>query len=542
MIQRINEKILDLLKLKKDDFTDFDTSKNRIDLYLLNNKIINEEVLLQVYKQLFNLDIVDLNLINVDYDIVKQFTSDFIDKYHLIPLKLENDVLDIGITDPFDIYGIDKINCFIKDKKIHLVLCSKSKLLTLKQKVFSVISRKSLVDEQNKLIEQDEVNDELSDITSSYIVKLVDSIIKEAICLSASDIHLEPFDEIVNVRYRIDGTLVNSSSLTKEVYKSITSRIKILANLDISKTLIPQDGRITFNYNRIDYDLRISSIPVINGERIVIRILNSKGFNYNLENIGFSLEDLEYIRKVIDLPYGIILLTGPTGSGKSTTLYVFLKELLKKDLNIITVEDPVEYNIPGINQINVNNKTNLTFGVGLKAILRQDPNIIMIGEIRDEETASTAVRAAITGHLVFSTLHTNTAVSTVNRLVDMNVKPYFLSDALACVINQRLIRKLCPHCKKEISLNTKEFSKVYIPTGCPACNNTGYLGRIMVYEILKVTDEVKKLITEGASTQEIQKFINTKGFKSITNNTKKLVNEGITSIDELLKIKYDLNE
>lgn len=540
MIELVNKEILKYLN-KKNTLNNFDIENDRIDEYLLNNNLITEEELLLVYKSLFNMEIIDLNMININNDIIKLLTYDFINKYKVIPIKLINDLLYIGITDPFDIFTLEKVKIILKDYKIKFVLCSKTKLLKLNWQVNSTVSRKTLVEESNVLKNNDEVI-EINNITSSYIVKLVDSIIQEAICLQASDIHLEPFQEEVIIRYRIDGSLIKKTSVLKDVYKNIVSRIKILSNLDISKTLIPQDGRITYLYNNNEYDLRVSCIPVINGERIVLRILDTNEFNYTIDNIGFNKQDLEYIKKVINLPFGIILLTGPTGSGKSTTLYVFLKELLKKDLNIITVEDPVEYNIEGINQIGVNNKTNMTFEVGLRSILRQDPNVIMIGEIRDEETAEIAVRASITGHLVFSTLHTNKASSTITRLIDMKIKPYFLSDSLTCIINQRLVKKLCPHCKKKLVVNNKQFIEAYFPVGCPACNNTGYKGRIMVYEILKVTNDVKEFIAKGATTLEIQKLIEEKGFRSITDNTKELVIEGITSIEEFNKIKYDLDE
>ena len=540
MIELVNKEILKYLN-KKNTLNNFDIENERVDEYLLNNNLITEEELLLAYKSLFNMEIIDLNMININNDIIKLLTYDFINKYKVIPIKLISDLLYIGITDPFDIFTLDKVKIILKDYKIKFVLCSKTKLLKLNWQVNSTVSRKILVEESNVLNNNDEVI-EINNITSSYIVKLVDSIIQEAICLQASDIHLEPFQEEVIIRYRIDGSLIKKTSVLKDVYKNIVSRIKILSNLDISKTLIPQDGRITYLYNNNEYDLRVSCIPVINGERIVLRILDTNEFNFTIDNIGFNKQDLEYIKKIINLPYGIILLTGPTGSGKSTTLYVFLKELLKKDLNIITVEDPVEYNIEGINQIGVNNKTNMTFEVGLRSILRQDPNVIMIGEIRDEETAEIAVRASITGHLVFSTLHTNKASSTITRLIDMKIKPYFLSDSLTCIINQRLVKKLCPHCKKKLVVNNKQFIEAYFPVGCPACNNTGYKGRIMVYEILKVTNDVKEITAKGATTLEIQKLIEEKGFRSITDNTKELVIEGITSIEEFNKIKYDLDE
>lgn len=527
----------------------------RIDLSLLHKGIVNEEQNAQVYQEFFGIEALDIDKIGASDHIVRLVTQEFVEKHNILPITLDSEgKLMIAIANPFDytIFGKIKSICKSYSKySYRIVISTVSKIQKIQSVIFSKASTKDA-------IEQYELNDELkalkeelsiesSEIVNSPAVKLVESIIREGIAVSSSDIHIEPFEKVVKVRYRIDGALYTSSSFDIEMYPAVSTRIKILAGINIAERRIPQDGRIKYTLNGIKYDFRVSTLPTVYGERIVIRILDTKAFDFTRDKLGFFDEENSKIDRMVHLPYGIILLTGPTGCGKSTTLYSFVRELTGKELNIITVEDPVEYTIEGVNQVQVNTKANLTFAAALRSILRQDPNVIMIGEIRDEETAEIAIRSAITGHLVFSTLHTNDAPGAVTRLVDMGVQPYFVSDALSGVIAQRLVRKLCPHCKKPHETNEKEMKvlklekpvTIYEPCGCPACNNTGYKGRVGIHEVLVVDEEMKVLIQNGGTTEQIRALAKKNGMLSLSDTCKKVVLNGETSINEYNDVIFE---
>ena len=527
----------------------------RIDLSLLHKGIVNEEQNAQVYQEFFGIEALDIDKIGANDHIVRLVTQEFVEKHNILPITIDSEgKLLIVIANPFDytIFGKIKSICKSLSKySYRIVISTVSKIQKIQSVIFSKASTKDA-------IEQYELNDELkalkeelsiesSEIVNSPAVKLVESIIREGIAVSSSDIHIEPFEKVVKVRYRIDGALYTSSSFDIEMYPAVSTRIKILGGINIAERRIPQDGRIKYTLNGIKYDFRVSTLPTVYGERIVIRILDTKAFDFTRDKLGFFDEENSKIDRMVHLPYGIILLTGPTGCGKSTTLYSFVRELTGKELNIITVEDPVEYTIEGVNQVQVNTKANLTFAAALRSILRQDPNVIMIGEIRDEETAEIAIRSAITGHLVFSTLHTNDAPGAVTRLVDMGVQPYFVSDALSGVIAQRLVRKLCPHCKKSHETNEKEMKvlklekpvKIYEPCGCPACNNTGYKGRVGIHEVLVVDEEMKVLIQSGGTTEQIRALAKKNGMLSLSDTCKRVVLNGETSIHEYNDVIFE---
>ena len=527
----------------------------RIDLSLLHKGIVNEEQNAQVYQEFFGIEALDIDKIGASDHIVRLVTQEFVEKHNILPITLDSEgKVMIAIADPFDytIFGKIKSICKSYSKySYRIVISTATKIQKIQSVIFSKASTKDA-------IEQYELNDELkalkeelsiesSEIVNSPAVKLVESIIREGIAVSSSDIHIEPFEKVVKVRYRIDGALYTSSSFDIEMYPAVSTRIKILGGINIAERRIPQDGRIKYTLNGIKYDFRVSTLPTVYGERIVIRILDTKAFDFTRDKLGFFEEENSKIDRMIHLPYGIILLTGPTGCGKSTTLYSFVRELTGKELNIITVEDPVEYTIEGVNQVQVNTKANLTFAAAFRSILRQDPNVIMIGEIRDEETAEIAIRSAITGHLVFSTLHTNDAPGAVTRLVDMGVQPYFVSDALSGVIAQRLVRKLCPHCKKSHETNEKEMKvlklekpvKIYEPCGCPACNNTGYKGRVGIHEMLVVDEEMKVLIQNGGTTEQIRALAKKNGMLSLSDTCKRVVLNGETSIHEYNDVIFE---
>ena len=394
----------------------------------------------------------------------------------------------------------------------------------------------------NKPTNKNERKDEVVDINSSEAtaIQYCDSLILDAILKGASDIHIEPFSKLVSIRYRIDGKLKRIDELSLVRYPSILARFKIMAEMNIAERRIPQDGKIRYTKDDIDYDLRVSTIPTIHGEKIVVRIYSHDFTSSDISSLGFSDEQKELIISMITRSHGIILLTGPTGSGKSTTLYTFLRYLAKEDINIMTIEDPVENEIAGINQVQVNPKANLTFATALRSFLRQDPNIIMIGEIRDEETAQIATRAAITGHLVLSSIHTNDAASVVARLVNMGIPKYLVADSLLGAISQRLVRKLCHKCKVSKMTNATEMqllqlnepAKIFEPIGCPHCNNTGYHGRIGVFEIMVLTDEIKGIIMSDDFTSEKIATAVEKNMPTILKNTRERVLRGETSIEE----------
>lgn len=540
----VNEEIESLIK-----------APERIDLSLLHKGLVNEEQNANVYQEFFGIERLDIDKIEASDYIVKLVSQEFVEKHNILPITVDSDgKVMIAIADPFDYTILGKIKSICKSYSKYsyrIVLSTKTKIQKIQSVIFSKASTKDAIEqyEQNdelKLLKQD-LNTESTEIANSPAVKLVESIIKEGIAVSSSDIHIEPFEKIVKVRYRIDGTLYTSSSFDIEMYPAVSTRIKILGGINIAERRIPQDGRIKYTLNGIKYDFRVSTLPTVYGERIVIRILDTKAFAFTRDELGFFDEENEKIDRMIHLPYGIVLLTGPTGCGKSTTLYSFVRELTGKELNIITVEDPVEYTIEGVNQVQVNTKANLTFAAALRSILRQDPNVIMIGEIRDEETAEIAIRSAITGHLVFSTLHTNDAPGAVTRLVDMGVQPYFVSDALSGVIAQRLVRKLCPHCKKPHETNEKEMKvlglkepvTIYEPCGCPACNNTGYKGRVGIHEVLVVDEEMKVLIQSGGTTEQIRALAKKNGMLSLSDTCKRVVLNGETSIHEYNDVIFE---
>ena len=502
----------------------------------------------RVYAEMFGLEYVDLESINVNQAVVEMVSADFAAKYALVPIYIAEGTTYVAISDPFAYDDLKKINSFVKGK-YKLVVATKTQIQELQEQVFAKLSTetaiKQFVDQALKS-EGESISSESdrADVKNAPAVRLVESLINEAIVLNASDVHVEPFEKYVRVRYRIDGVLYETSRFDISLYPAVSTRLKIIAGLNIAEKRAPQDGRIRLKIKDIFYDFRVSTLPTVYGEKLGIRILDTTAFHFTREQLGFFPEDNKVLDKMLAAPHGIILLTGPTGCGKTTTLYTFLKELNQKTTNIITVEDPVEYTIEGVNQVQVNPKANVTFANALRSILRQDPNIIMIGEIRDEETAEIGIRSAITGHLVLSTLHTNDAVGAINRLIDMGVQPYFVADAIVGVIAQRLVRVLCGNCKQEVITNEAEIeilgltepAKIYHPVGCPACKYTGYKGRTAVCEIFYMSKEIKEMIQKRATTEQIREKAIKNGMRELSEMGKKKVLMGITSVSELLTI------
>lgn len=387
------------------------------------------------------------------------------------------------------------------------------------------------------------------DVNSSPIVQLVKSIVEQGARQRASDIHIEALEKNVRVRYRIDGALYERFTYDIHLLPAIIARIKILGGMDIAEKRKPQDGRITMMVDRREFDIRVSVLPTVFGEKCVMRLAQKNNLTRDKSELGLSEQDMAEFDEILKNPHGMILVTGPTGSGKSTTLYTALNELNHEEVNIITVEDPVEANVDGVNQVQVNPKANLTFGTALRSILRQDPDVIMIGEIRDSETAEIAVQASITGHLVVSTLHTNSAAGTLTRLMDMGVESYLLADSMVGVIAQRLVRRLCPACKKSVPATSEEKAilelpedepiELFKPCGCPQCGNTGYIDRIGIYEIMRITPELRDAISHRRPTQEIQSVALAQGMRTLKSSAKKLVLSGVTSMSEMMRATYE---
>lgn len=383
----------------------------------------------------------------------------------------------------------------------------------------------------------------------SPIVTIVNAIIEQATKLKASDIHIEPFESHLRIRYRIDGALTERPAFAMSMHAAIIARIKVMAGMDISEKRIPQDGRLTFMSNKVEYDVRVSMLPTVYGEKCVMRLAVRANLQRNKQELGLTPYDLKLFDKIFANPNGIILVTGPTGSGKSTTLYTALSELSTEEVNVVTVEDPVEANVDGVAQVNTNVKAGLTFANVLRSILRQDPDIIMVGEIRDQETAEIAVQAAITGHLVVSTLHTNSAAASVTRLVNMGVEPYLVADSVVGIVAQRLVRRLCPKCRVERDVTPQDISelglkpgvnvKIYDKCGCAYCNNTGYQGRIAVYEIMDIDPEIRAMIASSASTADIKKVAVDHGMHTLRRSAAELVLKGITTISEMRKVSSE---
>lgn len=526
-----------------------------VELGYASQKQINEALC-----ESLGIEFVDMRAVEVPEEILGLLEDSFMRKNLLVPLgyhKEDAGSLRVAMADPTNIYAMDDVN-IITGKQVIPYLADSSAIKAFLDRVISSKEAQNIIDkykkEQEVLVskeEEDRERDRQADIEAAPIVVLINNLIEAAVRNRASDIHIEPNRDNIRVRYRIDGSLREVLSYENSLYSALVTRIKIIANMDISEKRRPQDGRITIDVDGKEYDIRVSGLPTIYGEKFVMRIAAKEGFNKSPEELGFNDKDLKVFKDILKNTHGIILVTGPTGSGKSTTLYSALSRLNKNDVNIITVEDPVEANIDGVNQVQVNTKANLTFANALRSILRQDPDIIMIGEIRDSETAEIAVRASITGHLVVSTLHTNSTATTVSRLEDMGIENYMIADSVVGIIAQRLVRKLCT-CKKRtlatesqkhlLSLELDKDYEVYEPVGCKLCNNTGYYGRTAIYEIMKITPRVKKLIIENAGADRILEEARKEGMTTLRDSGTRLVLEGVTSMAEMIKATYETEE
>ena len=543
------EQLDDALKKQK-------KSKKRLGDYLVSEGILSDSDIAKALHIQLGIEIVELRGMKIDPDVISLVNGSVLRKHNVLPIgfnKNTNELL-LAMSDPLDMVAQDDIsiitNCTIEPR-----ISTSSAINAVLDKYFGTDEAMSAAEQYSREKEQRYGDTEAlaaeqdTDLSNAPIVQLVRSIIEQAVRSRASDIHLDAMERQIRVRYRIDGVLVEKMMYDISLLPAISTRIKIMSGMDISEKRKPQDGRATMVVDRVEYDIRASVLPSYYGEKIVMRLANTRALTCKKSELGLRPDDMKKFDRILSSPNGILLVTGPTGSGKSTTLYTALSELNTEEVNIITVEDPVEASIPGINQVQVNTKADLTFANALRSILRQDPDIIMVGEIRDYETASIAVQASITGHLVVSSLHTNNAVSSVTRLMDMGVESYLIADSLIGVIAQRLARRLCPRCKKPHEANENECkilgieensgAVIYEPVGCEFCGETGYYGRIGIYEIMEITPELRRVISAKGGTGEISRLAMENGMKTLQMSAAECVLDGTTSLAELIKISIE---
>lgn len=527
----------------------------KISAILLSRGIITEECMLSAMAERFNTTYLNTELVVRRPEILKNVPEQIVKKHCIMPIDIKAGQIIIATHDPHDIGAFEDVK-MVARMDVGFVLAPKRIIESAIDKYYTNAGNFFVSDEATQKVVQTTsaaTQQKLSEIESRVdntpVVKLINSLITQAYMRRASDIHIEPFEEQILVRMRIDGELVECMRLDISTLNSIVSRCKILAGINIAEKRIPQDGRIDFDNGDISIDLRVNTLPTIYGEKVNMRLLATEDAALiTLPDLGMPEHLFKQFSRIIKAPNGIILVTGPTGSGKSTTLYAVLSELNKPNVNITTVEDPVEKQIFGVNQVQTNAKAGLTFASGLRAILRQDPDIVMIGEIRDTETAEIAIRAAITGHLVLSTLHTNDAASSIIRLIDMGVASYMVASSVNCVVAQRLVKKLCPECKRRREIRPEEaallhddsITHLYEPVGCPRCGNTGFKGRTAIYEIIEIDNDLRRMISEGKNTEEIREFAKEHGATFLEDSIKSLIRDGATSISEFYRLIYSI--
>ena len=525
------------------------TGKGLEEILILKG-IVTEVGLLRILSEQLNVPYVDLLQCAIDLSSATKIPEPIARRHRAIAIGAEKDKLRVAMTEPLNIYALDDIRISTK-MEILPVLASGRAIDELINQVYISAQTKHIVFQVEKELQEEKQETRVAEREmgeDSSKVQLVNNLLERCILDGASDLHIEPFERVVCVRYRVDGQLREVINVSKETLSAITSHIKVVSGLDIAERRLPQDGRMSKIVKGQKVDLRISILPTIYGEKTVIRFIYRTEKKRELSEIGFFPEDYIKVENLLKNPHGIILLTGPTGSGKSTTLAATLRRLNKESLNIVTVEDPVENMLEGINQVAVNHKIGLTFAAVLRAILRQDPDIIMIGEMRDAETSSIAIRAAITGHLVLSTLHTNDAASSIPRLIDMGTEAYMVGAAVKGVISQRLVRKLCPLCCKKHVVTASEAAfykvpqgiEVYEAGGCVSCHQTGYKGRSAVHEVLVMDNQLQEMIASGKTTaEELKEVAKQKGMRTLWENAYYNVRQGTTTLEEMLRITYE---
>ena len=530
-------------------------SGKKIGETLVENGMTTDADIMNALSRQLSIAIVSLIGVKIPEEMIGLVDAEVLRKHRMVPLGYfqgNMNVIQLAMVDPMDMTAIDDFT-IITNLQVEPVLALPNEIMLTLDRYFgnheTMEAAQKYADERKKIEKAQQDTEYEDSVSSSPIVKIVNSMIEQAARQRASDIHIEALERMVRVRFRIDGSLYEKFTYDIHLLPAIIARLKIIGGMDISEKRKPQDGRITYVVDHVEYDIRASILPTVYGEKCVMRLAQKKMLTKDKSELGFNEMEMKQFDNILKNPNGIILVTGPTGSGKSTTLYTALSELNKEDVNIITVEDPVEANIDGINQVQTNVKAELTFASALRSILRQDPDIIMIGEIRDTETAQIAVQASIRGHLVVSTLHTNSSASTLTRLMDMGIESYLLADSMVGVIAQRLVRRLCPACKQTYEASTDEKRllgaptdeplTIYKPCGCERCNGIGYKGRIGVYEIMTITPAIRRVISKRGSAEEIKDVALSEGMHTLRMSASRMVMEGITSFSEMIKVSFD---
>jgi general secretion pathway protein E/type IV pilus assembly protein PilB len=529
---------------------------DRIDRILVQMGFANEREVLKVLGEQMSIDVVDLSEVEINLELLKKMPSRLIHKRGLIPIAMTDDILRVATADPYDITAFDELRMLTGHKlKIEPVLASEPEIQRIIRQHFGVGG--STVDEMIEEQEDEDVElltdsvDENGDLVEmaqeATVVKLVNEILTEAIRDKASDIHIEPYENDLTIRYRIDGVLQNTvvPPQIRRFQAAIISRIKIMSNLNIAEKRLPQDGGFKARIHGREIDFRVSVIPTGYGEGVVLRILDRQSINLSLQQLGMNEEILSEFESMIRRPHGIILVSGPTGSGKTTTLYAALHTIVSDEIKILTIEDPIEYYLDGINQVQTSDKIGLSFARALRSFLRHDPDVILVGEIRDRETAEVAINASLTGHLVFSTLHTNDSVTANTRLLDMNVEPFLVSSSIEGVLAQRLVRTICPHCKEEYEpdrdalpndFELEPDQKLYRGRGCRECRHIGYKGRLGIFELLTMNTEIRELVVQRASAGQILEAARKNGLKLLREDGWNKVRAGLTTPQEVLRV------
>lgn len=531
-------------------------SEKKITSLLVEEGLLNEKDIAYLISDETNIPVLNLNLIKVDPDVIKSIPRRMVDRYQVVPISKIGKIITVGMTDPLNVFVLD-------DLKEVTGCAARPVLITIKdmQTAYDVYYSDTAqiedlfdlenVDADSIQVSSEGVEEEIQStqmMDQAPVIRMVNLILQEAIKRRASDVHFEPYQNKFRIRYRIDGILREAFTPPRHMYGSILARIKIVSDLDITEKRLPQDGRFRAKFEDRDIDFRVSVLPTYHGEKAVLRVLDKSSLTVGLSHLGFTDEAMNIFHEVVKRPYGMILVTGPTGSGKSTTLYSILSQMNTKDRNIMTIEDPVEYQVHGITQTQVNPDIGLTFSSGLRSLLRQSPDIILVGEIRDAETADIAVKAALTGHLLFSTLHTNNAASTVSRLIDMGIEPFLIASSLIAATAQRLLRRICSNCKEQCEVPDEVLERLrlersqikhivpYRGKGCNACNQTGYKGRVATMEILTMDEELQQMVIERKSSHEIELVAKKKGMKTLFENAIQSFAAGHTTLEDVLRV------
>ena len=534
-------------------------TKDRLGTVLIANNIITEDELITALQMQLGIEFVDLTRVNIPTELAQTVPHSIARQYQVVPVRVVKDELFLAMADPLNFYAVEEARKAARKKIVPMVATAAAVERSIRVLYGSEGAARAIEEMKREFAASGElypdaafVSNRLDEdlVNSAPTIRLVNSILERAITERASDIHIEPREEDMQVRMRVDGRMRDILTVPKDLQGSVISRVKIMSGMDIAERRVPQDGRFNVRVKEKDIDLRVSTLPTVYGEKIVARLLDKSGGAVTPEAIGLEGENRQKFDQMLRLTNGVLLIVGPTGSGKTTTMYTMINKLNTREVNLITLEDPVEYNIGGVNQVQINERTGLTFASGLRAILRQDPDIIAVGEIRDGETAEIAMRAAITGHIVLSTVHTGDAVGAIERLEDIGVEPYLIGSALRGVISQRLVRRVCPRCRvgyeptdeelADLGVKRRPGMKFWRGEGCPDCFNTGYHGRIAVFEMLPVNRQLRRLISSGATRDEIEDSLQGTGFTTLRDNVLRLVEDGTTSVEEALRVTNEV--